>query len=64
MRRDILRALDSGPKSVPEIAEALGYPSKDVLWWVMGFVRFGFIEPTGETTADGYHRYTIVEKEE
>jgi hypothetical protein len=63
MRRLILDALESGPKTVPEIAEAIGHPSSDVLWWVMGCVRYNFVEPTGETTAEGYRKYGIAGKD-
>ncbi len=64
MRKKILETLESGPKTVPEIAEELGLPSKDVLWWVMGCVRYNFVEPTGETTADDYHKYRIAGRDE
>jgi hypothetical protein len=64
MRRVILEALETGPKTVPELAEELGLPSKDVLWWVMGCVRYNFVEPTGETTPEGYHKYGIAGRED
>jgi len=64
MRRKILEVLESGPMTVPEISEKLGLPSKDVLWWVMGCIRYNFIEPTGETTPEGYHKYGVAGREE
>jgi hypothetical protein len=64
MRRRILKELESGPKTIPEIAGATGLASKDVLWWVMGCVRYNFIEPTGETTPDDYHKYRIAGRDE
>jgi hypothetical protein len=64
MRRIILDTLESGPKTIPEIAEATGLPSRDVLWWVMGCVRYNFVEPTGETTSEGYHKYDIAGRDE
>ena len=64
MRRKILESLESGPRTIPEIAEATGLPSKDVLWWVMGSVRYNFVEPTGETTPEGYHKYGIAGRDE
>jgi len=64
MRKKILEALESGPKTVPEIAEATGLPPKDVLWWVMGCIRYNFVEPTGETTPDDYHKYRIAGRDE
>jgi len=64
MRLRILKVLGSGPKTIPEIAEATGLPSRDVLWWVMGCMRYSFVEPTGETTSEGYHKYRIAGKDE
>ncbi len=64
MRRIILDTLESGPKTIPEIAETTGLPSRDVLWWVMGCVRYNFVEPTGETTSEGYHKYGIAGRDE
>jgi len=64
MRKKILEILESGPKTVPEIAEVAGLPSKDVLWWVMGCIRYNFVEPTGETTPEGFHKYGIAGREE
>ena len=64
MRKMILEALESGPKTVPEIAEAIGHPSNDVLWWVMGCVRYNFVEPTGETTPEGFHKYELAGRNE
>ena len=64
MRKKILEALEQGPKTVPELAGELGLPSRDVPWWVMGCVRYNFVEPTGETTSDGYHKYALTGEEE
>ena len=64
MRRLILETLEAGPKTVPEIADELGLPSRDVLWWVMGCVRYGFVDPAGETTDEGYHKYGIAGRDE
>jgi hypothetical protein len=64
MRRKVLEALESGPKTVPEIAGETGLPSRDVMWWVMGCVRYNFVEPSGERTPEGYHKYRIAGREE
>jgi hypothetical protein len=63
MRKKILEVLESGPMTVPEISEALELPSKDVLWWVMGCIRYNYVEPTGETTPEGFHKYGIAGRE-
>ena len=36
MRGRILKVLESGPQTIPQIAEALGKPSREVVFWVMG----------------------------
>lgn len=64
MRKRILDALAAGPRTVPELAGELGLPSRDVLWWVMGCVRYGFVEHSGETTSDGYRKYAVTEEED
>jgi hypothetical protein len=64
MRRLILEALEAGPLTVPEIASAIGQTETDVMWWVMGCVRYSYVEPTGETTPDGYHKYGLAGREE
>ena len=65
MHRPILAALDTGPLTVPEIAEQIGHPSDEVLFWVMGMRRYGhLVEVIGDTspTDEGYFRYESVRK--
>ena len=53
----ILAALANGPLTVPQLAEALGYPTHEVVFWVMAMRRYGHLtEPTGADDA-GYFRY-------
>ncbi len=61
MRRRVLALLREGPKTVPEIASALGVPPREANWWLMGYVRYGFVRATEEVTDEGYYRYAIVE---
>lgn len=63
MRGKILKALASGSKTVPEIAEAVGYPSHEVMFWVMGLRKYGHLAETKEVTGEGYHKYAAVEGE-
>ena len=39
MRPHILAALAGGPLTVPEIAAAIGAPTHETLFWVMGMRR-------------------------
>lgn len=63
MRDKIAGILKSGPRTVPEIAQALGCPSCEVMYWVMGMRKYGYVSETGEVTDEGYHRYQAVVRE-
>lgn len=64
MKRKILDSLEDGPKTVPEVAELLGIPLHEAMWWMMGYVRYGYVSPTGDVTEDGYYRYALAERDE
>ena len=63
MRRRILAALKDGPLTVPELATALDRPSHEVMFWVMGLRKYGWVGEIKEVTDDGYYRYQMVERE-
>jgi hypothetical protein len=56
---DLFRA--GGPKTIPEIAAALGVTTHEATWWTMGYVRYGYLRATEEVTEEGYFKYSIVE---
>lgn len=60
MRDKIVDILKNGPRTVPEIAQVLGYPSNEVMFWVMGMRKYGFVAEIGEVTDEGYHKYKLV----
>jgi hypothetical protein len=62
MRGRILQVLADGPKTIPEIAGALGYPSHEVVFWVMGMRKYGFAAEIKEVTEGGYYQYQAVAK--
>jgi DNA-binding IclR family transcriptional regulator len=62
MRRQILALLTEGPRTVPEIAEALGTPADEAMFWVMGMRRYGWVREEGGAD-DGYYRYQAVVRE-
>ncbi len=62
MRDRILRVLSDGPMTVPEVARKLGFPADEVMFWMMGLRKYGYIEETHEVTDDGYYRYELTEK--
>jgi len=63
MHEPILAALGAGPLTVPEIAEQIGYPSDEVLFWVMGMRRYGHVIEVEDPTDEGYFRYASVRQE-
>ena len=63
MRRQILAVLADGPLTVPEIAAALERPTHEVMFWVMGLRKYGWLAEDKEVNDDGYFRYEAVERE-
>ena len=57
MRPRILAALAAGPLSIPAIADAVGAPSHDVVFWVMGMRRYGWLVEIKGSDGDGYFLY-------
>lgn len=57
MRPRILAALADGPLTVPQIAEAVGAPTHEVVFWVMGMRRYGWLAEIKGSDDDGYFTY-------
>jgi hypothetical protein len=51
--------LGGAPKTIPELAEALEYPSHEVTYWVMEMWRYGAVVETGKADPQGYHQYKL-----
>jgi hypothetical protein len=64
MRARILEVLESGPQTIPQIAAALGKPTHEVVYWVMGLRKYGWIAEVKEVDDDGYFPYQAVPREE
>jgi DNA-binding IclR family transcriptional regulator len=60
-RHRILAALAEGPLTIPEIAEAIGQPAREVVFWVMGMRKYGYLTEIREVTDEGFFRYRVVE---
>ena len=58
-----LAALRQTLQTVPEIAQALHRPAHEVMFWVMGLRKYGFVAEIKEATDEGYYRYQAVERE-
>jgi hypothetical protein len=52
--------LEKGPATIPEVAEAIGMPPHEVLWFTAALKKYGEIV---ESEKDGgYFRYALAEK--
>ena len=64
MRDQVLAALRNGPRTVPEIADALGSPAHEVMYWVMAARKYGYIQESAEPDDDDYYTYMLKEVKE
>ncbi len=64
MRRPILQALQDGPLTVPEVAAVVGRPAGEVMFWMMGMRKYGYVVPLAEPTDEGYYQYRALNREE
>ncbi len=55
----IVSLLRESPKTIPEIAKSLGYPTHEVVIWVMAMWRYGTLEETGKPNDEGYYQYHL-----
>ncbi len=63
MRAPILKALADGPLTIPQIAAAIGKPTHEVVYWVMGLRKYGWLAEIKEVDDDGYFPYQTVPRE-
>jgi hypothetical protein len=61
MRDRIAAVLRDGPKTIPELAELLGAPTREVTLWVMAMRRYGKLEEMPKPKIDDYFRYKLME---
>ena len=47
VQREICKFIREAPKSVPEIAEEVGMPANEVLWYVASFRKYGIVVEDG-----------------
>ncbi|HBX43964.1 MAG TPA: MarR family transcriptional regulator [Deltaproteobacteria bacterium] len=57
MKDRIFSLLRDEPKTIPEIAEALSCPVREVTLWVMAMRRYGSLEELPKPRAEDYFRY-------
>jgi len=59
MSDQILARLGESPKTIPELAEALGKPGWEVTVWVMAMRRYGRLTELPKGRADDYFQYAL-----
>jgi predicted transcriptional regulator len=47
IQREITKAMQDNPKTVPEIAADIGKPAHDVLWHLAALKKYGIVAETG-----------------
>ncbi len=58
IRTKIIKVLNDGPKTVPEISRELSMDTSTVFYYVATYVKYGILEP-GEKNEDGYYKYKV-----
>ncbi|HBV95105.1 MAG: MarR family transcriptional regulator [Candidatus Dormibacteria bacterium] len=54
--------LREGPLTVPEIAARADFPEDEVMVWIMGLRKYGYVAAEKAATGDDYHRYAAVRR--
>ena len=64
LRHDaILEAVADGGLTIVEIAEHIGHPAHEVVYWVMGMRRYGHLIEDAEADDEGYFHYSATRQE-
>jgi len=62
MKRMVLDVFRGEAKTVPEVANALNWPTHEAMHWVMALRKYGLLEETREVTDEGFYKYKLVQK--
>ncbi len=60
IQQEITKALQEQPRCVPDVAEATGIASQDVLWWLASLKKYGLVAEEG--MQGDYPLYKLVEE--
>ena len=63
MKDRIAKLLADGPHTIPELAEAMRYPTHEVTIWLFAMRRYGEVEVVGKPDVDGYYKYALVHRQ-
>ena len=59
MKDKIVDLLRKEPKTISEIADALGCPSHETMLWVMAMWRYGTVVEVEKGRTEEYFQYTV-----
>ena len=62
IHKEICKLLRDNPMTVPDVAEKIGMPSKEVLWYMASFKKYGLIIENG--MCGDYPLYQKAEEDE
>ena len=62
MRGRLLELLQGGPLTVPELAVTGGFPEDEVMLWMMGLRKYGYVAEQPDVSPEGYYRYAAVNR--
>ncbi len=57
--KKILKALETGQMSIPELAEKTGIPAEEVTYRLMSLRKYGYVRDTNEINEDEYYEYAL-----
>jgi len=60
IRKGIRQAMQTEPRTVPELSPAIGLPANEALWHVIAMKKYNLVEEVG--LDDGYYRYRLAEE--
>ncbi len=58
-KRQLIKALKEGEKTVPELSEITGLPRDEVMFQLMSLLKYGNIEASGMDDRDEYFFYKV-----
>ena len=59
MKREIKKALEEGPLTIPELSEKLGLPADEVTFFVMSLRKYGILAAGELDDMDEYYYYQL-----
>ncbi len=61
-RQKILQVLQDGPHTVKEVAQAIGAPAHETIYWVMDLRKYGWIAELPDPDDEGLFSYQAIER--